>query len=244
MKKLISGAVLLLCILVISGCKDSKEKAIMDFAVNFGEMVKEKDVQGIKDVYPDVGEIRSMYLNFDKNKIDIFPEGKGKYKIRYGNGAYILVRTGLNDAIEVTGSEGIFENGAPAVAKEETVKEIPAPAPTPKPAPTPAPVVSNSVFNNGSNVLNGSFNYQGAEYGFIISFNYNTSTGRVSNAVYKATGYGGGSTNKINSMVISGNESSISISGPGLSINVAGSPGSYSGSMTRGTHSGSCRIWN
>ena len=224
-------------LIVFASCNKNQENALMDFGIHFGEMVQNKDAQGIKSVYPDVGEYTDSHLVFYRDKIDIFPEGDDKYKIRYSDGAYIIVRTGLNGAIEVTSSQGIFENKPMAKTSgktEQTKKEsISNSVPEPR---------INSVFEDGYNVLYGSFNYKGAEYGFTVSFNYNTSTGKVRNAVYYADYNTSGAKNPINSMIISANEKSITISGPKLSIKASGSGGYYSGKMTRGDHSGTCTM--
>ena len=101
-----------------------------------------------------------------------------------------------------------------------------------------------AVFRHGWNNLYGNFYYKGASYGFVINFFYNTNNGRVTNATYKATGYGGGgSKSKITSMTISYDEDVINISGGSLRINAsARGYGQYSGSMTRGSHRGTCSM--
>ena len=101
------------------------------------------------------------------------------------------------------------------------------------------------VFNNGWNNLYGNFYYQGASYGFVVNFYYNTSTGKVTNATYRATDYGTkAAKSKITSMTISYDEDVINISGKMLRINVSATGyGEYSGSMTRGNHSGRCSMY-
>lgn len=242
MKKIISAAIIMMCLIITTGCKNSNsnEKVLRDFALKFGTMAENKNLDGIREVYPNAGDIESISLNFNKDKIEIFPEEDNVYKIKYNADAMILVRLGLNDAVEVLSSKGIIKNKVP----ESETKTVTVSAPKPTPAPKPAPEPRVSVFSDGYNVLNGSFNFQGATYGFIITFNYNSSTGRISDAMYKATGYGAGSANKINSMTVSANGRNLSISGPSLRINASGNgSGSFSGSMTRGTHSGSCSMW-
>ena len=92
-------------------CKESsKDQAVRDFAVNFGEMVQNNDIKGIKSVYSGEGDVNNAHLTFYRDKIDIFPEGEDKYKVRYGDGAYIIVKIGLNNAMEVVESNGIFES--------------------------------------------------------------------------------------------------------------------------------------
>ena len=102
----------LLLILFLTGCGgNSQERAVEDFAKKFGMMAKYGDVNGVKDVSGIKGEINSVSLDYDENKIKIFPQGDDRYKINYGNGAYIVVTVGLHDAIEVIESEGII-NGS------------------------------------------------------------------------------------------------------------------------------------
>lgn len=250
MKKFLIAALFLGCMLTFTDCKkiksDSKEEVLMEFAEKFGEMAENNNIRGIKDVYPDAGDIKEAYLNFNKDKIEIFPEGDGKYKIKYGGGASIVVRTGLNDAVEVLSTEGILEmnDEKKAEAKKETPKkEVKKKEVVEDDDDDYEPVHRSSLFSDGYNSMSGSFHFQGADYGFIITFNYNSRTGKVSGASYEATGYGGGgSKNKINSMTIT-NDRSISIKGPGLSIKASGSGNGYfSGSMTRGNHTGTCSL--
>lgn len=231
MKRYWWSAFIAIAFVAMVSCQNSEEKAVREFGIHFGEMVQNGDKQGIKDVYSGVVDYDESHLTFYRDKVDIFPEGDGKYKVRYGDGAYIIVRTGLNGAMEVVESGGIFTK---AEAKKETKK---AEKPAKKEKVTPAPRISYSAFNDGYNVLYGSFNYKGAEYPFTVNFNYDSYSGKVTSAYYEATNTGG--RNKVNSMKISSDERNITISGPGLSITASGSPGSYSGYMTRGKHSGS-----
>ena len=252
MKKIFSITLLLLCIMAVTGCgkNNSDEKSLNEFAVKFGELVQRKDLNGIREVYPNAGSSFSPNLTLDIDRHEIFPEGDNKYKIKFGGGSSITVRMGLNGAIEVLSSDGIFSATSDVVASEdstptESIKSTESRSRKleSKPAPAPEPRYRSTVFSDGYNVLNGSFNYQGAEYGFIVTFNYDSATGKVSNAMYEATGYGGGGAkNKINSMTISNDDRKISITGPGLKISASGSNGYYSGSMKRGTHGGTCTM--
>lgn len=130
MKKLIGRLLItLLCVMSLTSCdkiKDrlsGKDKALMEFAVKFGEMVQNKDQAGVKDVYADAGDVNTANLKFNRDDIDIFPEEDGLYKIRYGNGAFIIVKVGLNNAMEVVKSEGIF-NGKAAAANQINKVEV------------------------------------------------------------------------------------------------------------------------
>lgn len=94
-----------------------------------------------------------------------------------------------------------------------------------------------SLFANGRNIFQGTFNFQGADYGFEIQFDYNTDTRQASNASYIATGTN--STTNITSMTFSTDESYVAISGPSLYLSAKlDSEGNYVGDMTRGDHSG------
>lgn len=120
-RKIFSVVVVLALVTGFSGCKISKEKAVEKFAIEFAEMVQNKDEKGIRRVYPEVGDISSAHLEFNKDKIDIFPEDDNQYKIRYEDGSYIIVKRGLNNAMEVVKSEGIFSStGATASTTSET----------------------------------------------------------------------------------------------------------------------------
>lgn len=117
MKKFVNNSLhILLYVMVFSvvtlwGCKESsKEEAVREFAINFGEMVQNNDVKGIQAVYSGNEDVSNPHLKFYRDKVDIFVEGEDKYKVRYGDGAYIIVKTGLNNAMEVVDSKGIFES--------------------------------------------------------------------------------------------------------------------------------------
>lgn len=224
MKKLLYAILMLTLAISVGSCKKSEEKKVLNFGIYFAEMVQNNDTRGIRQVYPDVGNYESAHLSFSPDRVDVFRQGDGVYKVRYDDGAYIIVRTGLKGAMEVLESEGIFSKSSKSGSSSKRS--------------------TNSAFNDGHNTLDGSFNYKGAEYGFYITFDYDTSTGTVTGAHYKAKNGSSNSGNKITSMIISSDESEITISGPGLSITASGSPGSYSGYMTRGSHSGSIRMWN
>lgn len=240
MKRLLNYCILTCMIFLMASCGNSEEKNVKDFALNFGEMVKNNDANAIRNVYPDLGDYSSCHLSFYRDDVDIFPEENGKYKVRYGDGAYIIVRTGLDGAMEVVDSKGIFEKNTVEQNVEVAEPRKPKEPKEPKPEPQRS---GPSAFSDGYNVLTGAFNYKGADYGFTVSFTYDTSTGKVRDAVYYADYNSAGARNPISSMVVSANERNITIKGPKLSIKVSGSPGSYSGSMTRGTHSGTCRMW-
>lgn len=129
MKKIIGRlCVTVLCILSLTNCNQLKEKegdkeqALMEFAIKFGEMVQNKDADGVKAVYSDAGNINTAHLTFYRDEIDIFPESDNQYKIRYSKGAYIIVKVGLNNAMEVVKSEGIFDNNTSSknISKNQT----------------------------------------------------------------------------------------------------------------------------
>lgn len=101
----------------------------------------------------------------------------------------------------------------------------------------PQPVYSGPL-KSGRNVMRGSFNYNGASYGFTLSFNYDPSTGRASNGNYTPSGYSANIKVTVN---VSDGGRSISAYGKSTNIDMTSSGGrSYSGWMQRGDHSGSC----
>lgn len=149
-------------------------------------------------------------------------------------------------------------------AKTETVTVITQAAPTAEDvAPTaedPAPVkekkekpkVDNSFdtshasmigWRNGKNVLIGDFHFQGADYGFTVTVNYNN--GRLSNPRYEAHGYGG--TSSLSSARLSDDGETIILEGKasGTKTYIKASMGEgneFYGKMVRGTHSGTCSM--
>ena len=113
MKRIILSLVAILAVSsAFVGCDKLKgnkdEELVRDFGVKFGEMIQNKDEKGVKAVYSEAGNIENTHLVFHRDDIDIFPEEDGKYKIRYDDGAYIIVKKGLNDAFEVVSSHGIY----------------------------------------------------------------------------------------------------------------------------------------
>lgn len=222
MPKITKVILMFVIAVALAGC-NKNEKIVREFGIEFGEMVQNNDEAGIRSVYPGLGNYSDMHLTFHRDNIDIFPEGGSRYKIRYEDGANITVRLGLRGAVEVIDSEGIFEKKEDKTSKKnKTSKKS-----------------SNSYFNDGYNKLEGKFNYQGSDYGFSVSFDYDTSTHIVTNAIYKTVN---GAGMKISSMRISSNERTLSIYGNKLEIEATGSPGSYSGDMIRGDHIGTCRL--
>lgn len=133
MKKLLLFSICVMSIVLFSQCRANKksssgssEDVVMEFAQEFGKMAKSGDISGIKAVYGGKETVRSASLDYDPENIEIFPEDDDKYKIKYGNGAYIIVRLGLNDALEVIDSEGIINTEELRSAADETaVKSTP-----------------------------------------------------------------------------------------------------------------------
>lgn len=112
--------------LLATGCiLNSDETQVKKFGEKFAEMIQNKDEEGVKAVYPDAGDIKDTHLVFHRDEMDVFPEGEGEYKIRYSNGAYIIVKKGLGDAFEVVKTEGIYEPKKEKEAKTEEVKVAP-----------------------------------------------------------------------------------------------------------------------
>lgn len=96
--------------------------------------------------------------------------------------------------------------------------------------------------NNGWNTIRGTFYYNNSEYGFSITFWYDSRTGKVSNATYRAEDYS--ASIKITSMTISRDITRITVVGPQLKI-VASEEyiDQWDGTMTRGKHKGFCTMW-
>lgn len=94
---------------------------------------------------------------------------------------------------------------------------------------------------DGWNTFHGSFNFEGAEYPFVVEFYYDASTLQVNEAKYIATGTG--SINKITSLSFSDHDNNVTIVGPSLNISASlDTSGKYIGTMTRGTHSGTIEM--
>lgn len=109
----------------------------------------------------------------------------------------------------------------------------------------PVPVANSTVFHDGLNRLDGAFNFKGADYGFIVTFVYDTASGKASSPTYEATGYG--SVSNLSNVYVSPDGSTLSLSGIAsgtqTSIRVSYTGNStFEGSMTRGANSGTCRM--
>lgn len=103
----------------------------------------------------------------------------------------------------------------------------------------------SSTLQNGKNVFFGTFLYNGAKYGFTLSMNYSASTGKISNIIYEADGYGSGS--KISSGKITSDGNTLIIEGKasGTYCYIKASRKSasiFKGKMIRGNHSGTCTL--
>lgn len=130
MKKLFNLVLIVFLGLSFIGCGKSDADAVKEFAVRFGNMVESHDDIAISDVYPNADLSSPYSMEFDESRIEIFPEGDNRYTIKYGNGASVTVRVGLENAVEVIGSEGIFNEKSPkqetevAVGDEATVNDV------------------------------------------------------------------------------------------------------------------------
>ena len=122
MKKYLSFIFILLVFIFVD-CKD-ENRAVKEFSLRLGEILESNDVGAILDVYPTADTTQIPMLSFDKDRIKIFPESDGTYKINYGNGAYAIVRHGYDDAFEVIESRGIYGPDTHGVMIEESTDLI------------------------------------------------------------------------------------------------------------------------
>lgn len=188
MKKFFTQFLCIAMIAIVASCGNSEEKKVLEFGMNFGEMVVNNDKQGIARVYPDLGTYTSAHLSYHRDQVDIFPEEDGKYKVRYGDGSYIIVKPGLNGAMDVVDSKGIFETGDEAQAVEveqPKAKEKPAEKPEPK-VKESKPLINNSPYP----IAPGSHTFSGKAEGKypIVVYLTVSSNGSVSGKMaYKST---------------------------------------------------------
>lgn len=108
MKKIVTCCFIMM-LMALTGCIKKGEKSVLKFGINFGEMVVNNDKEGIKNLYPGVGDYTSAHLKLYRDEVEVFPLEDDKYKVRYGDGAYIIVQKGYKGGMEVVSSEGIFE---------------------------------------------------------------------------------------------------------------------------------------
>lgn len=137
MKKLSHFLFSVAVVLLLTGCIEKREKSndavVTEFAEEFGKLAQSGDLMKIKEYYPSATSATSATLSYNSADISIFPEDNGEYTIKYGQGASIRVRLGLNGAVEVVNSSGIFTfGGTPTgegVASESSVAAAEAAAP-------------------------------------------------------------------------------------------------------------------
>ena len=189
MKKIFKYLMVLGLIGVMASCQKSEDKAVLEFGLNFGEMVVNKDKQGVKRVYPDLGDYSDAHLTFSRDQVDVFPEENGLYKVRYSDGSYIIVKPGLNGAMEVVDSKGIFETGDNSVEKEkknEPSKEEKAEAKPEKKEKEAAPLINNSPYPiaPGSHTLSGKAE---GKYPIVVYLNVSSSGSVSGKMAYKST---------------------------------------------------------
>lgn len=101
-------------IFILTGCASKHEdqhNGIEEFAETFGEYAKQGNMEEIRKVCPEAAQWNGVSLNYNADNIEIFPEGENVYTIKYGPDASIKVREGLNNAMEVIETMGIFNGG-------------------------------------------------------------------------------------------------------------------------------------
>lgn len=139
-----------------------------------------------------------------------------------------------------------MKDAAPAEEPAET--DIPAEEAYER-RPADGPKVASKAgtpWREGHNVLVGSFSYEGSKYGFTVTLDYSSATGRVTNATYEAHGYGKPAA--IATAVLSNDGSVLylkgNVSGNDLKIDVAAPKGSgtFAGTYMHGSHSGGCTL--
>lgn len=104
---------------------------------------------------------------------------------------------------------------------------------------------ANNGIRNGRNVMFGTFLYKGTDYGFTLSFNYSSASGKISNIVYEADGYGKGSRIASGKLTSDGSTLIIEGTASGTYTYIKASvkrKGIFKGKMIRGTHNGSCTL--
>lgn len=105
---------------------------------------------------------------------------------------------------------------------------------------------AGTPWREGHNVLVGSFSYEGSKYGFTVTMDYSSATGRVSNATYEA--HGNGKQAGVSTVVLSNDGSVLylkgQVAGKALKIDVTAPKGSgtFSGTYVHGSHSGGCTL--
>lgn len=101
-----------------------------------------------------------------------------------------------------------------------------------KPENTTINTTEKSLLHNGLNTFSGRFRYNGADYGFILTLNYNSSTKVITDATYEPTSYYG--PLKLTNASISGNILYLSNSSTNITVSSANGSNVFEGTMRRG----------
>lgn len=109
-----------------------------------------------------------------------------------------------------------------------------------KPENTTINTTEKSLLHNGLNTFSGRFRYNGVDYGFILTLNYNSSTKVITDATYEPTSYYG--PLKLTNASISGNILYLSNSSTNITVSSANGSNVFERTMRRGDHDGTCRL--
>lgn len=139
-----------------------------------------------------------------------------------------------------------YDDDIEEVAVPHDTEQATAPEYAPDEQRMPTPHATHNVWKDGRNILSGTFIFQGARYGFTVTLNYSSGTGRATDVTYEAAGYG--EVSKLSSATISSDGTVLYIrgtaSGSTCEISATAHAGSrtFSGDMTRGDHVGTCTM--
>lgn len=98
------------------------------------------------------------------------------------------------------------------------------------------------VLKPGLNILNGNFRYNGAKYGFEITFVVDKKTGKITSAEYIPTAYD--KRTSLTSMDFSSDYTQLSIKGPSFNLKAERNDANkYEGQMVVGDHVGTASLW-
>lgn len=101
-------------------------------------------------------------------------------------------------------------------------------------------------WHDGKNTLIGTFNFGGAKYGFVVTCDFDATTGDASNPTYEASGYG--SVSKLSEISISSDGTQLVLSGKAagtdtyIAVEAPEGGSTLVGTMRRGNNNGTCTL--
>ena len=109
MKTRIIFFISILVLIMVVSCANPEHEAVKGFAKKFERAMKDNDIETLREMYPNKDVSNPALFTFYDSEPEIFPLEPNKYKVKYGSLGHIIVRVGLDNAMEIEDSEGMFD---------------------------------------------------------------------------------------------------------------------------------------